>query len=363
MLVVDLSAVDMDQVLHAQRTAQLKRVPKGAEVFLSAGCSGRWYFDWIEEAYGAVRHHIGLEYYSPRPDDLPDNVTWIANTVGNMEAVGADSVDLVFSGQNLEHLWADDVVGFLCESNRVLRSGGLLVMDSPNRIVTAGLNWSHPEHTVEFTAAEAAELCALAGFEVDASVGLWRCIVDGELRPRPPVDELDLIERTVGGLDAPDESFVWWIEARRVADPDRAALEARVEAIFEPAWRERLNRVIPLAGDVSDDGTIITSHEGTEGAVFFGPHTPLPAGRYRVEFDVTSLHTVDASPGWCDVNSNDGGLAVEHLPPMAEGETVTVGLDVSLANLVFGVEFRLVSNGTAQLRSPLGVRFSEVPAG
>ena len=75
-----------------------------------------------------------------------------------MSEVGNASCDLVFSGQNLEHLWPDEVSGFLLEAARVLRPGGHLVVDSPNRLLTAPLNWSHPEHTIELTLAEVAKM-------------------------------------------------------------------------------------------------------------------------------------------------------------------------------------------------------------
>ena len=84
--------------------------------------------------------------------------------------------------------------------------------DSPNRTVTAGLNWSHPEHTIELTPAEAAELTTLAGFEVESVTGLWQCLDNGRLLSYQPGTESDLVVRTVQGLDAPDASFIWWLE-------------------------------------------------------------------------------------------------------------------------------------------------------
>ncbi len=345
----------MNELLHAQRTAQLRRMPQGAKVFLSAGCAGRWYFDWIEEAYGDLDHHIGIEYYSPEPDDLPGNVSWIANTVGDMADVVDSSIDLVFSGQNIEHLWPEDVVGFLVEANRVLVTGGALVVDSPNRLITKALNWAHPEHTIEFTPAEAAELAELAGFAVDSVAGLWLCEDDG-LLPHQVSDELELVARTVGGLDSPEESFVWWLEARKVGAPDRAALEERVNQIFAKAWPERLGRLVPLSGDLSADGSEIVSRPGTESAVFFGPYVPLRAGRYSIEFEVTQLDAASGSAGWCDVMSEEvGELAIEHLPYLMVGETTKISLDVELDELVFGLQFRLISNGSSRLQSPMHV--------
>jgi hypothetical protein len=100
---------------HHSRRALLRGIPPGAQRFLSAGCAGNCYFEWIEETYGRVPEHLSIEYYMPKPEGLPNNVTWIANTASDMSAVASASCDLVFSGQNLEHLSE-----FLLESARVL---------------------------------------------------------------------------------------------------------------------------------------------------------------------------------------------------------------------------------------------------
>jgi len=92
-----------------------------------------------------------------------------------MKSVADGSVDFVFSGQNIEHLWPTEVSGFLLEAHRVLRAGGILVVDSPNRKVTARTRDAHPEHVIEFTVDEARGLMIAAGFDVIAVKGLWLC--------------------------------------------------------------------------------------------------------------------------------------------------------------------------------------------
>jgi hypothetical protein len=64
--------------------------------------------------------HVGVEAYESMPDDLPAYVEWIVNTADKMSGVENSSVDLVFAGQTTEHLWADELAGFLLESHRVL---------------------------------------------------------------------------------------------------------------------------------------------------------------------------------------------------------------------------------------------------
>ena len=167
----------------------LADMPAGCDTVLSMGANGQWYFDWFDDHYGHIPRHIGVEAYMPRPDVLPDNVEWVEADLASPEGVamlGSGTVDMVFSGQNIEHLWPDQVQAFLVESSRVLRDGGWLVLDSPNRELTADYQWSMGEHTIEFTPDEAIDLLALAGFDVVTMKGIWLCRQDGELLPLEP---------------------------------------------------------------------------------------------------------------------------------------------------------------------------------
>lgn len=232
-------------VNHELRTIELERVPKGARRVLSVGANGRWYFDWFEHAVGIVDEHIGVEAYEPMPDDLQCYVTWVTDTADRMVDVASGSVDLVFAGQTTEHLWSAELSGFLLEANRVLASDGVLVLDSPNRLVTEHLLWSHGGHTVELSIDEICELVELAGFDLIDRAGIWSCVVDGR---RMTLEEgLDdsalLIRRASTARDKPDDAFIWWINARRnERGPDEARLRARTKELFEQQWPVRLCR-------------------------------------------------------------------------------------------------------------------------
>jgi len=145
---------DFNEFLHELRSKELEKIPKGAKVFLSGGCSGSWYFDWINHFYKGIEKHIGVEYYSPKPTDLPPEVEWVKNTLGDMSYVKDNEIDLVFAGQTIEHMWPNDLASFLCEAYRVLKPNGLIVLDSPNRRITRGLHWFQPQHTMELSVDE-----------------------------------------------------------------------------------------------------------------------------------------------------------------------------------------------------------------
>lgn len=234
------------QLLHELRTIELEKLHMDSGTALSIGASGRWYFDWFESSVGRPDVHIGVEAFEPMPDDLPPYVQWNTSTADRFEGVDDNSVDLIFAGQTTEHLWAVELADFLLESHRVLRPGAVAVLDSPNRLVTEHLMWSHGGHTVELSADEICELLTLAGFTVETKTGILPTRIDGEVDQQleSGMDNGAVVARRVqSGPELLDDSFIWWVVARK-ADvvPDRHKLVAASERLFWQHWPTRVGR-------------------------------------------------------------------------------------------------------------------------
>jgi SAM-dependent methyltransferase len=350
---------DFNLILHHARSALMRDMPPNAKRLVSAGCSGRWYFDWIEQTYGYVPEHLGIEYYSPKPDSLPDNITWIANTAGDMEAVADKSCDLLISGQNIEHLWPDDIADFLMESARVLRTGGTLCVDTPNRALTELLGWSQPEHTIELTAPEMRQLLDLAGFDVTKEAGIWLCRDPKTGRvlpidPNTPEADWSVTERIFSAADKPEHSFIWWMESRRTErKPDREDLRKLLASIFAVAWPERIQRLVVLPGFETQqkaDGEWIVVPRAHDGLVFYGPYMPLRAGCHRITFEFEPDPTATATFARCDVAVGPEARILEQREVLPNETHVTFEVEVS--ELTFGAQFRCISIG----RSGFSVR-------
>ena len=359
---------DINHLLHELRGQALERLEFGAEHLVSVGCAGRWYFDWIEERFGKVAHHTGVEFYSPRPEDLPSNCSWIANTAGNMPEIFDASADVVISGQNLEHLWPDEVTGFFLESHRILKDGGKLIIDSPNRLVTRAIGWSHPEHTVEFSPDEAVELCTLAGLEVEKIEGIWLTI-DPETKHPLPFEEMSRFgpwpqhKRTSAALGDPENSFIWWIVAAKTErKPDPEKLSKRMSEIFAAAWPERLARTKTLIGKDSSDGKWMSS-QGATGVLLFGPYTPLKKGSYSATFLIRVAKIPEDTQRIlcsCDVVGGDP-LEVFHQREVAGADLLPdleneISLPFVLDKTTFGIQFRMITQQPVEIYCAREVR-------
>jgi SAM-dependent methyltransferase len=365
--------LETHNALHEARSLALADMPAGAQTMLSAGANGAWYFDWVEREYGRVKRHIGVEAYLPEPADLPENVDWLAADLAGPEGVASiesGTIDLVFSGQNLEHLWPDQMLAFLVESNRVLSPGGWLVVDSPNRDLTAELRWSMPEHTVELTPVEAERVLSLAGFSVEAMKGVWLCRQDGELLPLGPPGPRDgddsVLRRIALARDRPQDSFIWWAEARKVTSPDIDGLRLALKDLFNLAWEERVSRLAP------QDGVPLVLADGRRGAhievartgcVMLGPSMPLPAGTYDFEVEViwNGLEHLGQPIARLEVTAGAEPLGSAELIPTSVTGSSPVVCRATIRELRFGMQVRLVATGLANLTAPLALRLTPDP--
>ena len=348
----ELVEISFNDMIHEERGKLLSELPKGARTFCSAGCAGRWYFDWVEEKYGDIPLHYGVELFSPKPEDLPANVRWIQNSVSDMFEVPDEAVDILFSGQNVEHLYLQDLESFFREANRVVRTGGHLCIDSPNRLVSQDLGYTQPQHVLELSVQDIVDLIEASGFAIESVKGIWSC-ANGVERFATVTDlSGDIEARRSAAEHDPQSAFIWWVVARKTGEVS-SELTALVERIVTRSFPSFVaSRFRKLAGAVEEmEGTdiILRLAPADAGFVFYGPYVPLRAGEYQVTFD----HRFESNQGQIsvDVVSAGGGniLAQAEVRPVGLGEWTQTRLTVSLPDYTEGVETRLSTSGADAL--------------
>jgi SAM-dependent methyltransferase len=348
--------LDLNKVFHECRTANLREIDATGKTFVSIGANGSWYFDWIQNNCGDPKRHIGVEYYMDKPEGLAGNVEWVANTAGHMPDVESESADIVFSGQNIEHLWKKDILGFLTESHRILKPDGLLVLDSPNRDITAAYGIPHPEHLIEFSVADMRELLMLAGFDIKSCKGLYLCRDprSGAMLPYATDDEdppFSVVDPCVSGTALPEHSYLWWIHATRGrGEPDVKRLSAAIDKCWEIAWPERMQRMQSNVGTYAEDDGIgtVQSVGGESGALLFGPYAPIDPGKYRstVWIKLLSNAADDEMVAQTDVVTRGVTVAVRQdiaAKDLSTSRYTPVSLEFELSEMHFGFQCRLFS--------------------
>lgn len=95
-----------------------------------------------------------------------------------LDAFADSSVDLVWSGQSIEHVPLEAGRKMCQAAYRVLKPGGAFCLDTPNRLISrihthdVGGGIIHPEHCIEYEPAQLRELLEEAGFTVQKVSGV-----------------------------------------------------------------------------------------------------------------------------------------------------------------------------------------------
>ncbi|UQX11821.1 class I SAM-dependent methyltransferase [Candidatus Mycobacterium methanotrophicum] len=143
----------------------------GREV-LEAGCGEGYGADLISRV---ARRVIALDYDETAVAHVRARYPQVEVMHGNLAELplANASVDAVVNFQVIEHLW--DQGRFVSECARVLRSSGLLMVSTPNRITfSPGRDTPiNPFHTRELNADELTGLLVDAGFALDGLYGVF----------------------------------------------------------------------------------------------------------------------------------------------------------------------------------------------
>jgi SAM-dependent methyltransferase len=180
------------EALHEVRTRVIAGLPRAARI-LDLGGSAEGHPEGAMIAYGYPysfesltiidlprdqRHPIYANICGEYPDviETPQGpVRYVYTSMADLSAFDAESFDLVYSGQSIEHVSRHDAETTCREVCRVLRPGGQFCLDTPNRAVTRlefPESWINPDHEHEYTHGELSALLESHGFVIREAKGL-----------------------------------------------------------------------------------------------------------------------------------------------------------------------------------------------
>ncbi|MFN4258880.1 MAG: methyltransferase domain-containing protein [Gemmataceae bacterium] len=196
----DRMCLDLFQVLHDSRRQLVRQLPK-ADVIVDLGgsCHHRPEGALVVMGYPYRFHNLSIvelprqqrhEMYAEHCDEYHETVStplgpvrYVYTSMTDLSMFADESVDLVYSGQSIEHVTPDEARQVCAEARRIVKPGGYFCLDTPNRAVTvlqSPNNWINPDHKYEYTHAEMARLLAETGWLIREAKGL--CLAEQSLR-------------------------------------------------------------------------------------------------------------------------------------------------------------------------------------
>jgi len=140
----------------------LQRWVGSQDTVLDIGCGQGEFLNHVRCA-----RRIGVDLNPDCAGSLSDEIEFHAADVRNLSFLPADSIDVAFTSNLLEHLPSkDDVEMLLSEARRVLRPGGHLIALGPNLRFVPGEYWDFWDHHTPITDRSLVELLVALGFEI-----------------------------------------------------------------------------------------------------------------------------------------------------------------------------------------------------
>jgi hypothetical protein len=196
----EFKAPQISETLHRSRLQLVRQLPK-ADIIVDLGgsCADRSEGALVvmgyphrfksltivepprEERHSIYTNHCG-DYHEVVQTRLGP-VQYRFTSMTDLSAIAPESVDLVYSGESIEHVTRQEARMTLEQVARILKPGGLFCLDTPNRSVTklqCPTEYINPDHKYEYTHDELSTMLNRCGFAIREAKGL--CLAEESVR-------------------------------------------------------------------------------------------------------------------------------------------------------------------------------------
>jgi SAM-dependent methyltransferase len=157
----------------------------------------------------------GITMAEPSQDIVTDNgvcVRYHYNSMADMSPIADQSIDLVFSGESIEHITEANADIVCQEAYRILKPGGYFCLDTPNAALTRLQSpnvLTHPEHKKEYYVHELRSKLEHRGFIIVEEKGI--CPMPESLRNK--VFDYHELVQNIALSDNPEEGYLFFLKA------------------------------------------------------------------------------------------------------------------------------------------------------
>lgn len=142
------------------------------------------------------------------------DINYLYRSMAELDPFPDNSVDVVISGESIEHISPSDAVAVCKHTFRILKPGGFFCLDTPNALLTrlqSPDKFIHPEHQKEYYVHELRELLEQTGFQIVDAKGINpmpQSIKHGRFDFQEAIDNITL-------SDNPDEGYMFYFQAQK----------------------------------------------------------------------------------------------------------------------------------------------------
>jgi SAM-dependent methyltransferase len=202
---------ELSTSLHESRGRFVRSLPPARRIVdLGGACQGSERGALVELGYpypferltivdlpSAERHELYRREEGEAPASVPTElgpVEYLYQSMTTLQPIPDASIDLVYSGQSIEHVTREDAAITYGEVQRVLGPGGVFALDTPNARLTRLQqdDFVDPDHKYEYTHEELSGDLVAAGFEIVEAKGLN---YGGPIRTREEFSDREIARR------------------------------------------------------------------------------------------------------------------------------------------------------------------------